>query len=513
MTDETRGPQKRGPQKRGPKPGPANFGDRELREQLSGLEPPAHRSDFWTALDTRIDLVTALKNVETPEHQDGFWASFDTTLRSEPERQLETAEVVSLRTTVFDDALLAPKRTRRHRQPFSRRRLEHLVQLSAAAAVVALLAGALAWWGTRDQTDTIASTAATTTVTKTTVGGPSTSAPVSQLINGSSRVEDTSAPLARGSVPVGASPDGKFLYVAGPAQSNEKCTFGSAGSTAAMWLYAQPVDEKLPAHRILTNYVFFDPKMVQGPSDKVVVSDSCNGPTRHVIATAETNGALSIDRVIPSPPTAPLAVDGAAWSASGTGLYLKGEGVSGWYLYDFTNGLSPATEIAPGAQVVEQMANGQIVSVAKRGATWAVSVGKNEIVALTAPTHGDFARAVRVDTRHRQLAIAGKDSLVVLKVGATADTVDMGTFQYAAEALTWASDGIGLVAAPRAGGLEYLSFAAVADNRLSKSSLGFNGVAYSLLSVPTSSSLVIQQGVAVGEVLEAGEAYILKLTS
>src|SRR4029079_12212645 len=124
-------------------------------EQLSSLEPPAHRSDFWTALDTRIDLVTALQNVETPEHLDGFWASFEAALRAEPERQLETGEVVTLRTTVFDDALPAPKRTRR-RQPFSRRRPEHLVQLSAAAAVVALLAGALAWWGTRDQTDTIA---------------------------------------------------------------------------------------------------------------------------------------------------------------------------------------------------------------------------------------------------------------------------------------------------------------------------------------------------------------------
>lgn len=499
MSDPTRGPQ--------------NFGDRELREQLSALEPPAHRSDFWTALDARIDLVTALKNVETPEHLDGFWASFEAALRDEPERQLETAEVVTLRTTVFDDALPPTKRTRRHRQPWSRRRLEHLVQLSAAAAIVALLAGALAWWGTREQTDTIASTATNTTVTTTTVGGPPTSAPTPPLFNDKTKVDEVqTAPLARGSVPVGASPDGKYLYVAAPAQSNERCSFGSAGFTAAMWLYAEPVDKSSPGRRILADRAFADPKMVQGPSDRVVVSDSCNGPTTHVIATAETNGALSFDRVVPAAPTTPLAVDGAAWSASGTALYLRGEGASGWYRYDFANGLSPAPEIAPGAQVVEQLANGQIVSVARRGATWAVSVGTSEVVALTAPSHGDFTRAVRVDTRHGQLAIAGKDSLVVLKVGG-GDAVDVGTFQYPAEALTWAADGVGLVAAPRSGGLDYLTFGAVADNRLSKSSLGFDGVAYSLLSVPTSSSLVIQQGVAQGEILEAGEAFILKLTS
>ena len=63
------------------------------------------------------------------------------------------------------------------------------------------------------------------------------------------------------------------------------------------------------------------------------------------------------------------------------------------------------------------------------------------------------------------------------------------------------------------GGLEYLNVAASIDNRLSKVSLGYDGVAYSLLSVPTSSSLVIQQGVVRGEDIEAGEAYILKLTS
>ena len=503
MSDPTRGPKT---------PGPQDPGDRELREQLSALEPPAHRSDFWTALDARIDLVTTLKNVETPEHLDGFWASFEAALRAEPERELATAEVVTLRTTVFDDVVPVAKRTPRgHRQRWSRRRLEQLVQLSAAAAVVALLAGALAWWGTRDQSDTIA-TPATTTVTKTTVGGPPTSAPTTQLINGSSRVQEASAPLARGSVPVGASPDGKFLYMAAPAESNERCSFGSAGSTAAMWLYAQSVDEKSPPHRILTSQVFADPKMTQGPNDKVVVSDSCNGTTRHVLATAETNGALSFDRVVPSPPSTPLAVDGAAWSASGTGLYLRGEGASGWYRYDFVNGLSPAPEISPSALAVEQLANGQIVSVARRGAIWAVSVGQNEVVALTAPSHGDFARAVRVDTGHEQLAIAGKDTLVVLRAR-PADVVDLGTFQYSAGAVTWAADGNGLVAAPRSGGLEYLNVAASIDNQLSKVSLGFNGVAYSLLSVPTSSSLVIQQGVARGEDLEAGEAFILKLTS
>ena len=44
-------------------------------------------------------------------------------------------------------------------------------------------------------------------------------------------------------------------------------------------------------------------------------------------------------------------------------------------------------------------------------------------------------------------------------------------------------------------------------------SLGFEGVAYSLLTVPDSSSLVVRQGITQGETLVAGEALLLRLTS
>ncbi|MEO8694100.1 MAG: hypothetical protein ABI658_11320 [Acidimicrobiales bacterium] len=492
--------------------------ERELADRLAGLEPPAHRPDFWAALDARIELVTVLQTVEVPEHHDGFWAAFDAALRAEPERELETAEVVSLRSTVFDEAVPAVKRARRRGpRQWSRRRLEHLVQLSAAAAIVALLAGALAWWGTRGDTEGFVAGPARTTITTTTIGGPPTSAPAAPLYSGASHVEDTPAPLGRGSVPVGASPDGKFLYVARPAQSNERCSFSQSSglSTAAKWLYAEPVDGLTPGHRILTSFTFADPKMALGPNDKVVVSDSCNGPATHLIATAESNGAVTFDQTVPRPPTTQFAVDGAAWSASGTGLYLRGEGASGWYRYDFVNGLSAAPEISPAARVVAPLANGEIVSVGRPAgtATWTVSIGNKEVVALTAPTHGDYARAVRVDAGHNQLAIAGKDRLLVLTARPDR-VVDVGSFQYAAEAVTWAADGNGLVAAPLKGGLEYLTFAAPSANALPASvSLGFEGVAYSVLSVPTSSSLVIRQGVAEGEAIVAGEAFILKLTN
>ena len=66
---------------------------------------------------------------------------------------------------------------------------------------------------------------------------------------------------------------------------------------------------------------------------------------------------------------------------------------------------------------------------------------------------------------------------------------------------------------PLTGGLDYLSFAPTADNRPTTVSLGFEGVAYSLLTVPDSSSLVVRQGITQGETLVAGEALLLRLTS
>ena len=490
-----------------------------LNEVLSGLEPPAHGPKFWRALDARIDLVTALRDVETPEHLDGFWSSFDAALRAEPARDLETAEVVTLRTTVFDDALPAIARARRRRQRWSRRRLETLVQLSAAAAVVALLAGALAWWSTRDPSTIIAGGPEVTRPATTTAGGPPTTVPEPPLFGERSRIlDEATAPLARGSVPVGASPDGKFLYMAAPAQSNERCTFGPSDptSTAAMWLYAQPVDGSAPARRILTDTIFADPKMVAGPNEKVVVSDSCNGPTTHTIASAEQNGALSRDSVIPAAAAA-LAVDGAAWSASGTGLFLKGEGSAGWFRYDLATGgqPKPVPEISPAAQVVEQLVNEQFVSVTRRSGSgmWAVSVGNTEVVAISAPTHNDLARSVRVDAGHGQLAIAGKDRLLVL-TSRPGSEVEVSTFEYAAEAVTWAADGKGLVAAPATGGIDYLTFVPNAANRLNAVSLGYKGgVAYDVLSVPSSATLVVRQAIAEGGRYIAGEAALLKLSS
>ena len=41
--------------------------DGGLGELLSGLEPPAHRPNFWRALDARIDLVNALRDAEVPD--------------------------------------------------------------------------------------------------------------------------------------------------------------------------------------------------------------------------------------------------------------------------------------------------------------------------------------------------------------------------------------------------------------------------------------------------------------
>ena len=84
---------------------------------------------------------------------------------------------------------------------------------------------------------------------------------------------------------------------------------------------------------------------------------------------------------------------------------------------------------------------------------------------------------MRVDTHHGQLAIAGKDTLLVLSARLPGGPVEVGTFEYAAEAVTWAADGNGLVAAPRGGGLDYLSFVPSVDNQLSTVSLGFTGVA------------------------------------
>jgi hypothetical protein len=102
--------------------------------------------------------------------------------------------------------------------------------------------------------------------------------------------------------------------------------------------------------------------------------------------------------------------------------------------------------------------------------------------------------------------------LVVLTSRATGE-VSTGAYQYSALAITWAADGNGLVAAPPAGGLDYLSFAPTTGNRPATVSLGFDGVAYSVLAVPDSSSLVVRQGVTQGENLVAGEALLLRLTS
>lgn len=492
---------------------PENHGDADLRDRLLAAEPPAHGPDFWPALDRELELVAALRSIETPEHGARFWATFDSRLRAEPSPYEEIPDEVTSRTTVFDDDVLVAAR-RGPKRRLSRRRLEQLMQLSAAAAIVAVLAGALAWWGTRDTDEPLASTGGTASTT--TVGSPPTSVPAQSLLGSGSRVTDPQPASVRGSVPVGASPDGKFLYVASPSQSGERCAFGSSGaSTAAMWLYAQPVGGT-SMRRILTDSVFADPKMVQGPSNKVVVSDSCNGSTSHVIATTEPNGVLSVDRVVPAPPSAALMVNGVAWSAGGTGIFVRGEGASGWFRYDIANAeLDPASEIAPGAIAVEQLANEQIVAIS-RGASagiWAVSVGKQEVVALNAPSHNDVTRSVRVDSGHGQVAIAGKEKLFVL-TARPAGEVSVGTFEYAAEAVAWAADGNGLIAAPYSGGLDYLSFAPTADNKLSPVSLGFEGVAYSLLAVPDSSSLVVRQGVAQGEsIVASGDALLLTLTS
>ena len=492
--------------------------DPELRELLRTAGPPEHDAGFWRTVDDRIDLVHALRSIETPDHLEGFWTRLDARLRAEPVRD-ELASAAASRPTVFDDVTVVPLRARGTRR-LTQRRLQRLVQLSAAAAIVAVLAGAVAWWGTREDPADIIAAPSSSTSTSTTRAAPApTTAP--SLLGEKSRVTDitklpdaTGTTAAAATVPVGASPDGKFLYVAGPAQSNERCTFGSsgAGSTLARWIYAQPVDGKSPSHRILNDRAFADPRMTVGPNQKVVVSDSCNGTTRHVIASAESNGALSVDQEVSS--AVPLAVDGAAWSASGTGLFLRSANANRWFRYDVaTDDLDAVgdSDIAPNAQVIEQLVNEKIVSVTRRDGTWAVSVGNQEVVAINAPGHGDFARAVRVDPRHDQLAIAGKDKLLVLT--ARAGEVALGTYTYSAAAVTWAADGNGLVAAVPGGGLDYLSFTPTADSQPTTVSLGFEGAAYSLLAVPTSPTLVVRRAVTQGDNPVAGEALILELSS
>ena len=496
--------------------------DPELRERLRAAAPPEHGDGFWRTVDEQIDLVHALRSIPTPDHLDGFWNRLDGRLLGEADHQLP-GEVVAPRTTVFDDVAVVPLHPRRARR-LTHHRLQRLVQLSAAAAVVAVLAGGVAWWGTRDdESSTVAGPRSTVTSTTVSVPPPTTAA---SLLGDKSRVTDVKPlPVAAGTsnaaatVPIGASPDGKFLYVVGPAQSAERCTFGTggAGSTAAKWIYAQPVDGTSPSHRILTSYVFAEPRLTAGPNQKVVVSDSCNGLTRHVIADAESNGALVVDQEVET--TVPLAVDGAAWSASGTGLFFKGVNVDRWYRYNVaTEDLEAvaATDIARNAHVIEQLANEKIVSVTRRDGTWAVSIGTQEIVAINAPKHGDFSRAVRVDTGHDQLAIAGKDTLLVLT--ANAGQVGVGTYTYAASAVTWAADGNGLVAAADGGGIDYLSFTPSADNQATTGasqpatvSLGFEGAAYSVLSVPTSPTLVVRRAVGQGETTIPGESLILQL--
>ena len=493
--------------------------DPELRAQLRAAGPPEHHDGFWRAVDDQIDLVHGLRSIPTPDHLDGFWARLDGRLLAEPDHELP-AEVVAPRTTVFDDAAVVPLHPRRARR-LTQHRLQRLVQISAAAAVVAVLAGGVAWWGTREDDSSSVAVPRTTVTSSTTVGVPPPTT-VPPLLDEKSRVTDIKPlPAATGSataatVPVGASPDGKFLYVAGPAQSNERCSFGSAGSTAAKWIYAQPVDGTSPSHRILTDYVFADPRLTVGPNQKVVVSDSCNGPTKHVIADAEPNGALIFDQEVDQ--TVPLAVDGAAWSASGTGLFFKGVSANRWYRYNIaTEDLEPiaAADIAPNANVIEQLANEKIVSVTRRDGTWAVSIGTQEIIAINAPRHGDFSRAVRVDTRHDQLAIAGNDKLLVLT--ARAGEVAVGTYSYAAAALSWVADGNGLVAAKPAGGIDYLSFTPAADSQPGTAteptavSLGFDGAAYSVLSVPTSPTLVVRRAVGQGEAQVPGESLSIQL--
>jgi hypothetical protein len=483
--------------------------ERDVRDLLAGADPPEHDADFWDALDHRIDLVGALRAFEPPEHGVGFWATFDARLQAEPDRNRPRAEVVTIGSTIFGDALESagppahPARASRARRRLTHRRLQRLVQLSAAAAVVAVLAGAVAWWGTRedDQSSTVETALAASSTTTTTIPAPPpTTTPRS--------VDPT--PLRPGTVPIGASPDGRYLYSYGPAQSNDRCVSG----VAANWLYAEPIDGSA-RRRILTDRVFSDPQLTVGPSAKVVVSDSCIGSTRHLIASAEANGALSVDRTVLSGPSTPLAVEGAAWSASGTGLFLRGEGTTGWFRYDLANGgpLQPVQDVATSADVVEQLANDQFVSVTRRNnaTTWAVSVGTREVVAISAPAHRDLTRAVRIDPFHQQVAIAGADTLLVLSVLPQRE-VSLANYRYEAEAITWSADGTGLVAAPRTGGLEYLSFTPSAGEQLATVALGgFDGITYDLLTVPTSSTLVVRKGVAKGSEVLAGEALLLEL--
>ena len=103
-----------------------------------------------------------------------------------------------------------------------------------------------------------------------------------------------------------------------------------------------------------------------------------------------------------------------------------------------------------------------------------------------------------------QAALGPDDAAEVLDVA-------LADYEYEAEAITWSADGSGLVAAPRAGGLQYLSFTPAADEPTTVALEGYDKVAYSLLAVPASATLVVREAVPQGDRFTAGEALLLQL--
>ena len=139
---------------------------------------------------------------------------------------------------------------------------------------------------------------------------------------------------------------------------------------------------------------------------------------------------------------------------------------------------------------MQPLANQSILSVRPRdGGTWAVGTGVGEPLVIAASTESSAAGVVRVDREFTQVAVAGQDQLLVFT--ATLTETRRRSFDYAAAAVVWADDGRGLIAAPAAGGLDYLSFTG-GGTTLQSAPLGFAANALDVVVVPGRASLFVR---------------------
>ena len=228
----------------------ANPTSTTVSDLLSGLDPRRTAPQFWRASTRGSISLTALRDAETPEHLERFWPSFRRRAARRTRAAIGDHRNRHAADTVFDNAAPATTRTRRRRP----RPVEVAGGSKRSCSCpprprpVASSPARLAWWSTRDPSDTLAAD-------RRSRGRPRPR-PAARLrahrrhrCSAAKAVSNRDRPrfwLALGTV--GASPDGRFLYMAAPAQSNERCTFSPSDPTSTRrWgLYAQPVDGSSP---------------------------------------------------------------------------------------------------------------------------------------------------------------------------------------------------------------------------------------------------------------------------